>query len=101
MHAQQSTALAYVGTYTTLPHAPVRALGIYAYVVDRFSGALSLASKIPKVSNPSGLAIHPGQRYLYAVIDVRTMNGKPGGGVSAFGINQTTGALTYLNSQPS
>jgi 6-phosphogluconolactonase len=93
--------LVYVGTNTTTVHAPVKALGIYAYAVDRSSGALAFANKIPKVSNPSHLAIHPGQRLLYAVIDVQRMNGKPGGGVSAFGIDQNTGALTYLNYQPS
>jgi 6-phosphogluconolactonase len=91
----------YVGTNTTTAHAPVKALGIYAYTVDQASGALAFARKIPKVSNPTHLAIHPGRRFLYAVIDVQRMNGKPGGGVSAFGIDQNTGALIYLNYQPS
>jgi 6-phosphogluconolactonase len=92
--------LVYVGTYTT-PAARGRAVGIYAYRLAPPSGALTLASKIPRVTNPSYLVLHPSQRYLYSVNEVKEMARQPGGGVSAFAIDPATGALRYLNRQSS
>jgi 6-phosphogluconolactonase len=95
------TALVYVGTYTTWQHAPLKALGIYAYQVDLASGALTLAHTMPQVSNPSFLVLDSRQRYLYAVNEVPELDGTTGGGVSAFAIEPGTGPLRYVNRQPS
>src|SRR5690348_12223872 len=97
-----ATPLVYVGTYTRLgPPGASKAQGIYVYRIDPSTGGLTLASKIPKVVNPSYLALHPTQPYLYAVNEVREMDRKPGGGVSSFGIDPETGSLRYLNRQSS
>jgi 6-phosphogluconolactonase len=93
-------AFVYVGTYTTRA-ATGRAVGIYAYWMDPSSGTLTLASKTPRVTNPSYLVIHPSQRYLYSINEVKRMDRQPGGGVSAFAIDPETGALHYLNRQSS
>jgi 6-phosphogluconolactonase len=92
--------LVYIGTYTT-PAAQGRAVGIYTYRMAPSSGALTLASKIPRVTNPSYLVLHPNQRHLYSVNEVKEMARQPGGGVSAFAIDPDTGALRYLNRQSS
>lgn len=79
----------YVGTYTRAPSK-----GIYAY---RFQGAtgevtsLGTAGLAAETENPSFLAVHPNQRFLYAVNEVSA------GGVSAFSIDRATGTLTLLN----
>ncbi len=47
-------------------------------------------------ANPSFLAVHPTRDLLYAVNEVGTFDGKPGGSVSAFAINRETGALAAV-----
>lgn len=88
--------LVYIGTYT---HGKNE--GIYAYRMEKSTGALSFVSKATGVNNPSFLAIHPQQNYLYAVNEIGEFAGKPSGAVSAFSIDPKTGELTYLNQQPS
>jgi len=88
--------LVYVGTYTR-----GKSEGIYVYLMDLSSGALEFTSKATGVVNPSFLAIDAEKRHLYSVNEIREFAGKPGGSVSAFSIDQKTGALTYLNRQPS
>jgi 6-phosphogluconolactonase len=85
----------YVGTYTKAPSK-----GIYAY---RFQGAtgevtpLGAAGLAAETENPSFLAVHPNQRFLYAVNEVSRFEGKDAGSVSAFAIDRATGTLTLLN----
>jgi 6-phosphogluconolactonase len=85
----------YVGTYTRAPSK-----GIYAY---RFHGAtgevtpLGAAGLAAETENPSFLAVHPNQRFLYAVNEVSRYEGRDGGSVSAFAIDRATGTLTLLN----
>ena len=88
--------LVYIGTYTS-----GKSEGIYVYRLEQSSGTLSFASKATGVDNPSFLAIHPQQHYLYAVNEIGEFAGKPSGAVSAFSIEEKTGELTYLNQQPS
>ena len=83
----------YVGTYTS-----GKSEGIYVYRMDRSTGALTRVSSIKSV-NPSFLTIDQSKRYLYAVNEVGEYGGKPGGGVSAFAIDPTTGNLRLLNEQ--
>jgi 6-phosphogluconolactonase len=88
--------LVYVGTYTRGENE-----GIYVYRLDPSSGALTLASTVRGINNPSFLALHPQHRYLYSVSEVGGEAGRPTGGVSAFAIDPPTGALTGLNQQSS
>ena len=53
------------------------------------------------VVNPSYLALERRGRYLYAVNEVTEFQGQQSGAVSAFAVDQRTGALRLLNQQPS
>jgi 6-phosphogluconolactonase len=85
----------YVGTYTS-----GKSEGIYVYRMNRASGELKHFSSTQSV-NPSFLTIDRSRRYLYAVNEVNELGGKPGGAVSAFAIDSTTGNLRLLNQQAS
>ena len=87
--------LVYIGTYTS-----GKSEGIYVYRMEKSTGALEFVSKATGVDNPTFLAIHPQQRYLYAVNEIGEFAGKLSGAVSAFSIDPQTGELTYLNQQP-
>ena len=84
----------YVGTYTS-----GKSEGIYGYTIPSFTTGISRFTSAKSV-NPSFLAIDRGERYLYAVNEVGEYAGKPGGGVSAFKINER-GTLRLLNEQAS
>lgn len=86
----------YIGTYTGGPSK-----GIYRFEFDLATGQLTRRALAGEVANPSFLAIHPNQRFLYAVSEISNLGGKKTGGVSAFSVNPTTGDLTLLNQQSS
>lgn len=88
--------LVYVGTYTSRGSE-----GIYAYRYDPLSGGLSPLGVVARTENPTFLAISPNKKYLYAANEVTELDGQPGGAISAFSIDPDTGALTFLNRQPS
>lgn len=86
----------YVGTYTApgVPPGgthPSTAVGIYVFRMDPSDGGLTPLQIVP-ASNPSFVALHPTQSYLYSV------NEDTAGRVSAFTINPANGRLTPLNS---
>jgi 6-phosphogluconolactonase len=81
------TTFAYIGTYTK-----GKSKGIYVYRVAPATGKLTGGTLAAETSNPSFLAVHPNQRYLYAA------NENKDGAVSAFAIDPTTGKLKQLNS---
>ena len=90
----------YVGTYTeNAGPAGEKSEGIYVYRMDLKDGGLTPLSVMKGVVNPSFLAIHPNQRFLYSVNEVGQTNDQPGGGVSAFSINPQAGELSFLNQQ--
>jgi len=102
--AEQTAAAmrVYVGTYTaTSPHAHGKSEGIYTNQFDPASGRLTRVHTTSGVVNPSYLALDPRHRYLYAVDEVEESDGQPTGGVSAFAVDSASGALTFLNRQPS
>lgn len=92
--AETNSQRVYFGTYTGQGSE-----GIYVADQDLATGKLSTPRLAAKVTNPSFLAVHPNRQYLYAVSEVDTTEGKKGGGVTAFKIDQATGALSKLNSQ--
>jgi len=95
--------LVYVGTYTeTIRFGSGKILegrgeGIYLYRLDHASGALELVGKTIGITNPSYLAFDPTQRFLYAVSELKTCEGRPSGSVSAFRVDPKTGSLAFLN----
>jgi 6-phosphogluconolactonase len=77
----------FVGTYTR----PQKSKGIYAWRFQPATGKLTPLGVAAETSNPSFLAIHPSQRFLYAV------NENNNGTVTAFFIDQSSGKLKQLN----
>jgi 6-phosphogluconolactonase len=88
--------LVYLGTYTG-----GESEGIYVQRLNMATGALTPVSVAKEVVNPSFLAIHPSKKFLFAVNEVATFDGKQSGAVSAFAIDQTTGALSFINQRAS
>jgi 6-phosphogluconolactonase len=79
----------YLGTYTGKGSE-----GIYQCELNLTDGSLSAATLAVETGNPSFLAIHPNKQFLYAVNEREAT-------ISAFAIDEATGKLTLLNSQPS
>ena len=82
----------YVGTYTD-----GTSKGIYAYHFDAKTGALTPMGLMAQTPEPTFLALHPNGKYLYAVNELNTFQGKSAGSVTAFSIDHSTGKLTQLN----
>jgi 6-phosphogluconolactonase len=79
----------YLGTYTGKVSK-----GIYQCEMNLKDGSLSEATLAGETSSPSFLAFHPNKKFLYAVNEDKAA-------VSAFAIDDKTGALSFLNTQPS
>jgi 6-phosphogluconolactonase len=90
--ASKDDYIMYVGTYTR-----ENSKGIYAWRFNAKDGSLKPLGLVAETVNPSFLAIHPNNRYLYSVSEVANRNGQPGGAVSAFQMDTATGKLTPLN----
>ena len=90
-----TSMLVYVGTYT----GP-KSKGIYVSRLDTENGTLSPAELVAETTSPSFLAVHPNEKYLYAVNETNTFTDETGG-VSAFAIDRATGKLQALGTQSS
>ena len=93
--AQPATyRIMFVGTYTRAPSK-----GIYAYRLGANGEIAPMANAglAAETENPSFLAVHPNQRFLYAVNEVSKYEGRDTGSISAFSIDRATGTLTLLN----
>lgn len=86
---------AFVGTYTN-----GKSEGIYVMQLDLKTGALEQKSVV-KSDNPSFVAIHPTEKFVYAVNEISTFNGETAGAVSSFSFDAAAGQLTFLNQQSS
>jgi 6-phosphogluconolactonase len=82
----QTNYFLYVGVYGK---------GVYAYRYDTSDAKLEAMGLVGEVVNPSFLATDHDFRFLYAVSE---LEGKVDGGVAAFAIDRTSGALKKLNS---
>jgi len=96
---------AYVGTYTRGAPGGWSAAaeasppeGISVFQVNPETGDMTHIQTVPS-DNPSFLAIHPSQRYLYAINEIADYEGEETGSVEAYAINEETGELTLLNRQ--
>ena len=88
--------LVYFGTY-----AGPKSKGIYVSRLNPATGALAPPQLAAEAASPSFLAVHPSGSFLYSVNEVNTLDGKTGGGVSAFAVDRSTGLLKSLNQQSS
>ncbi len=93
----QNTPFVFVGTYTE-PEGS-QSEGVYVYRMNPSSGELTFVRAVKDIINPSYLAIHPQQGFLYAVNEVQTYRDQNGGGVSAFSVNSDE--IRLLDEQPS
>jgi 6-phosphogluconolactonase len=90
-------SFAYVGTYTGRGSR-----GIYLFELERGDEpALKPLGLAAELASPSFLAVDAARHRLFAVNEVNSVDGEPGGGVSAFSFDPATGKLTALNRQSS
>ena len=94
--AAPTTALVCFGSYSTPDQESV-----HLFQLNLKSGSLKKLSAVDGLENPTFLKIHPSGRYLYAVNEVSTFDGKRSGGVTAFALDVPGGKLNRLNQQPS
>jgi 6-phosphogluconolactonase len=85
--------LMYIGTYTQ-----GSSKGIYGYRFDAATGEAKPIGLVAETENPSFIAIHPNQRFLYAANETSTYKGESAGSISAFAIDEASGRLKLLNS---
>jgi 6-phosphogluconolactonase len=100
----------YFGTYTGftymnegLPAGTSHSKGIYISRFRPATGEVSHPELAAEIINPSFLAVHPNQRFLYAVIEDPMSLGPDfdhESYVSAFAIDPATGKLRLLNTRP-
>ena len=86
----------YLGTYT----GP-KSKGIYRSQLDLATGKLTPPELATETVNPTFLAIHPNQRFLYAANEIGDYNGTKAGAISSFALDGSSGKLTLLNQQSS
>lgn len=85
----------YFGTYTG-----AKSKGIYCWRMTD-DGRLTRVGLAAEMANPTYLALHPNNKFLYAVGEVNKFGDQKAGAVSAFAIDTATGKLTALNQQSS
>ncbi len=86
----------YIGTYT---RGDSTSKGVYFSEFDTDTGKLSKPSLAAELDNPSFLAVHPQQQWIYAVNEISEGAGRGRGAVTALRIN-ADGTLTKINHQP-
>src|ERR1700722_18529818 len=93
---------AYIGTYTADPADPKAAAsghgeGIYLVDVDPATGTPSNPRVAAKTASPSWIVLSADHKFLYAVNEVATYGANKSGSVTAFAVDQASGALKQLN----
>ena len=78
-----------VGTYTGK-----KSEGIYVYKFNTSTGEMKKVSSV-KTENPSYLAVSNDKKFVYSVNE----NGNDKGAVSAFSFDESTGKLSFINTQ--
>src|SRR5260370_30914595 len=66
---------------------------IYQLELDTRDGSMSKSTLAAELANPSFVAIHPSNKFLYSVSEINK------GSIVAFAIDAKTRSLTQLNSQ--
>jgi 6-phosphogluconolactonase len=88
--------LVFIGTYTS-----DGSKGVYVYRFDPKTGELTFTGQTADEKNPSFVVPSVDGRTLYAVSETGTYRGLDTGAVSAWRVEPTTGALSFLNRQSS
>jgi 6-phosphogluconolactonase len=92
-----ASQLIFIGTYTPKDNS---SRGIYAVRLDTATGALGEPVPVAETPNPTFLSLPPDGRVLYALNETDSVNGRPGGGATAYRIDAEAGTLAKLNFQP-
>ena len=82
----------YVGTYTE-----GTSKGIYAYRFDAKTGKLTPLGLMAETPDPTFVALSPSGKFLYAVNEVNSYQGKKAGSVTSYSVDHASGKLTQLN----
>src|SRR3954465_12845143 len=93
--SRETQRLVYIGTYTG-----ETSKGIYAFHFDDTSGALTPAGLVAETPSPSFLTASADGKVVFAVNELSTYEGAPGGSVSSFRVDPATAKLTELSVQP-
>ena len=91
----------FIGTYTRKEgHVDGQGEGVYVYEMDKKTGALSYVSTSEQVISPSYLAVHPNNKWVYAVneYDGESMENAS---VTAMEYDAATQQLNFLTEVPS
>lgn len=93
----------YVGTYTRSAPGGWSAAanvnhpeGVAVFTVGAGMGDLQLVQTIAS-DNPSFVAIHPSEQFLYVLNEIADYEGKEKGSLEAYAIDDKTGQLTLIN----
>lgn len=89
------SAFAYVGFAGDSSSQSKQGIQVFSVDGERWTPTQTIATK-----NPSFLALHPNQRFLYAVNEIDSYQGLPVGTVEAYSIHLHNGHLSLLNRQP-
>jgi 6-phosphogluconolactonase (cycloisomerase 2 family) len=99
----QEARYAYVGSYTrgapggwsevASANPPE---GVAVFSVGAGMGDLALVQTVPS-DNPSFVAMHPSQAFLYVLNEIADYEGENMGSVEAYAIDDETGQLTFIN----
>ena len=86
----------YIGTYTG-----EASKGIYAFRFDDSNGGLTPLGLAAATPSPSFLTASSGGRFVFAVNEVQSFEGKPSGSVTSFSVDRASAKLTEVSVQPS
>jgi 6-phosphogluconolactonase len=75
--------------------------GIYRFELDVMKGKLSDRQLVAEVEQPTFLAIHPSNAFLYSVGEYGKLGPKKAGAINSFALDAKTGSLKALNVQSS
>ena len=75
--------------------------GIYTCLFDDETGRLTEPTLAATADNPSFLAVHPNQKWLYVCQETNDFEGEPSGAINAYEIDTATGTLTLINQRTS
>ena len=98
---QGKSTLVYIGTHTTDKGKGIYLFRLQSAGTEVFQNVtLVPLGMAAETSNPTFFEIDEKRRVLFAVNEIDTFDGRPGGAVSAFAIGET-GTLTLINQRPS
>src|SRR5689334_25443635 len=95
-------ARAYIGTYTADPAEPRsgnnnHGEGIYLVTIDDATGTPSNPKLVAKDLSPSWITLSADHKFLYAVNEVASFGANKSGSITAYAVDQASGALKKLN----